>query len=258
MTVTEFLRPRFCGSRFDGAAIPLEVLQDLAVLEEMLIEVAKWRFLEEHEGRKRSPRGFTRGIELKLTAVEDGSAVPVISLVESPAVGADVVQFLQSARERIVDTIAAAEQGKDVSRHLPNKCLAYFDRFGRSLREGEAIELSTPGRGGAARLTPATRRRLVEASTIRQLTEEVTLRGSVPESDQDKMSFTFQLIAGPKVSSPMPEQHVDTILEAFNGYREGVRVLVQGIGQFSRQRTLQRLTTVEHVSLLEPLDVPAN
>ena len=35
-----FLSPRLVGERFVGHAIPLELLKDLAVVEEMIIEVA--------------------------------------------------------------------------------------------------------------------------------------------------------------------------------------------------------------------------
>jgi hypothetical protein len=76
----EFLRPRLVGARFEGGVIPLEVLADLAGLSELLIETAKWKFLEANPGRKRWPRGFTTGIELKLTGIDKGSAIPKIAL----------------------------------------------------------------------------------------------------------------------------------------------------------------------------------
>jgi len=76
-----FLRPRLTGPRFEGHGIPLEVLKDLAVLEEMIVEVAKWKYLKDHPERLRSPRGFTEGIELKLTGIDEGSAIPVICLI---------------------------------------------------------------------------------------------------------------------------------------------------------------------------------
>ena len=72
-----FLQPHLTGSRFAGHSIPLEFLKDLAVLQEMIIEVAKWRFLQDNPGRRRCPRGFTEGIELKLTGIEEGCAAPV-------------------------------------------------------------------------------------------------------------------------------------------------------------------------------------
>ena len=65
----EFLSPRLVGERFLGHAIPLEVLRDLAVLEEMLVETAKWGYMQEHPDRKRIPRGFTNGVSLKLTGI---------------------------------------------------------------------------------------------------------------------------------------------------------------------------------------------
>jgi hypothetical protein len=41
MSTEPFLTPRLVGDRFEGHAIPLEVLKDFAVLEEMIVEVAK-------------------------------------------------------------------------------------------------------------------------------------------------------------------------------------------------------------------------
>ena len=80
MSIPDFLRPRLVGKRFEGHSIPLELLGDLAVLEAMVIEVAKWRYLQDNPNRKRSPRKFTEGISLTLTSVEQGSAVAVIAI----------------------------------------------------------------------------------------------------------------------------------------------------------------------------------
>ena len=52
MNNIEFLSPRLVGERFSGHAIPLEVLRDLAVLEEMVVETAKWEYMHEHHDRK--------------------------------------------------------------------------------------------------------------------------------------------------------------------------------------------------------------
>ena len=81
MNSEPFLKPRLIGARFDGGVIPLEVLGDLAVLEVMIVEVAKWKYRESNPERKRVPRRFTDGMTLKLAGVEDGSARPLINLV---------------------------------------------------------------------------------------------------------------------------------------------------------------------------------
>ncbi len=77
----EFLKPRLDGARFDEHSIPLELLKDFAALEEMLIEVAKWKFRQAHPDSKRIQRNFSKGLELHLAGVEDGSAIPTIVLM---------------------------------------------------------------------------------------------------------------------------------------------------------------------------------
>jgi hypothetical protein len=254
----EFLKPRLIGERFNGHAIPLEVLKDLAVLEEMIVEVAKWKYLSEHPDRKRTPRGFTDGIQLKLTGIEDGSARAVISLfVASPLLfPLESQQCFESARDAIVDAVAAAERQADVTEHLPEKALIYFDRIGRSLRDGEICELATPGRTNVGRLTRDTRRTLVFASKSTELlSEEAEVRGAVPAADQDKKSFEIRLFDGRKVKASYGPQHAESVLEAFSGYESGTRALVQGIGRFNRNRKLQDFEVVEHVTVLDALDV---
>jgi hypothetical protein len=109
-----------------------------------------------------------------------------------------------------------------------------------------------------ARLTKETRRKLLLASAdVKELTEEVTTRGFVPEVDQADMTFEIQLPDGRKVKSPLATQHLDTILEAFNGYKAATRVMLQGVGRFNRSERLLGFDSVEHVSLLDPLDVQA-
>ena len=91
----------------------------------------------------------------------------------------------------------------------------------------------------------------------KRFTKEVILRGSVSEADQDRMTFELQPVYGNKVSGPIPEQHLDTIIEAFNGYKDGIRVLVQGVGRHDRQNRLISLESIEHISPLDPLDFAA-
>ena len=261
MNTEPFLRPRLTGARFEDHGIPLEFLKDLAVLEEMIIEVAKSEFLKDHPDRQRSPRGFTEGIELKLTGIDDGSVIPVISLFIAAStllLPPENQIYFERARDDVVNAIGAAEQNQSVTEYLPERTLSYFDRMGRSLRDGEAIEFTTPTRQTPARLTKETRRTLVLASSgVRELTEETSIRGTVPEADQDDMTFEIQLVDGRKVNAPIAAQHLDTIIDAFNGYKTGARVLLEGVGRHNRSGRLLGFDSIEHVSILDALDIPA-
>jgi hypothetical protein len=254
-----FLRPRLRGARFDGHAIPLEFLKDLAVLEEMIVEVAKWKFGQENPNRKRSPRGFTEGVQFELTGVENGSVTPVIRIAIAAGTLFSPRPYYEQATDAIVGAISAAKaNSKSITNFLPDSALGYFDRIGRSLRDDEAMEFTSSNHQEIASLTRETRRNLVlAASEAKEVTEDTSVRGSVYEADQEKMTFEIQLIDGHKVTGIPMGQHVEVIMMAFNGYRNGDRVLLQGVGKINLQGRIQGFESIEHVSILDPLDVPA-
>jgi len=120
------------------------------------------------------------------------------------------------------------------------------------------MEFPSPVRTAPVRLTKVTRRKLVLASTRgREYTEGISIWGSIPEADQDDMGFEIQMFDDRKVTVPMDSQHKDTVLEAFNSYQDGLRVLLKGIGKFSGDGRLLGIESVESINILDPLDVPA-
>jgi hypothetical protein len=42
------------------------------------------------------------------------------------------------------------------------------------------------------------------------------------------MIFELQVLNGPRVAAPIATPHLATVLEAFNGYKQGARVRLQG------------------------------
>ena len=140
---------------------------------------------------------------------------------------------------------------------LPDEYLRYFDRFGRRLHEGESIEFNSRSGVDAARLTKASRRKLIRASRISEITEEVFIRGSIPEMDQDRMTFELQSLEGRKIPAVIEEQHRDIVLEVFTGYEADEKVLIRGIGKYDRQEHLIKLESIEEITALDPLDVPS-
>lgn len=258
MAETEFLRPRFVGPRFEEHSIPLEVLGDLAALEAMILEMAKHEFLKANPNRERSPRHFTEGISLKLTAVEAGSAIPVIALSVSTDMlfPSDIVTWLEKGRDSVLAAIKAATNPKEIFNHVPKEKLGWFDRIGRSLRGDEAIEFTSPDGGAVTRLTLTVRRALLLASdTVKDYTEDVTLRAAICEADQAKMTFQLQEADGHKIFAPLAPQHLDPVLKAFAKYKQGYRVLLQGVGKFNRSKRLESFESIEHINELDPLDV---
>ena len=250
------MEPRFVGARFDEHTIPLELLKDIAVLEEFVVAVAKWIFVQNND-RIRAPKGFTDPLSIGLSAVKDGSAIPAIAIdyIDDsaglfPAANED---YFFRAVQAIGRAIDAAEHNEPITNHLPANLLGYFDRFGRGLREGEILEFF-PGQERPARLTKLTRRRLLLASQNEVLTDEITVRGLVSELDQSKMSFELQLPGGRKIAAKVDTIHLDTILEATRGYRTGVKVSVSGVGRFDRYERLHSFDVIEDAAIIDTND----
>jgi hypothetical protein len=254
----EFMTPRLVGERFQGHAIPLEILKDLAVLEEMVIEVAKWKYLQEHLDRRRTPRGFTEDISIKMIAIGDGSAIAnlVLMVGSISLLPSENQQYFEKARDAIINCIDAAEFAENnITQYLPSTHLAYFDRMGRSLRDNESIEFNPMNKQKPARLNRLTRHKLLEMSLVKEWTEEIVERGMVPEVDQDKKRFTLQLLNGIKIQMPLEPQHKEVILEAFIGFDQKIKIIAHGVGRYNKMHRLESFDSVEHIAILDALDV---
>ncbi|MDF7759044.1 hypothetical protein PU683_05800 [Kosakonia cowanii] len=251
-----FLKPRMVGKRFEEHSIPFELLKDLSVLEEMIIEIAKWLYLQDHSARKRTPRGFTDGISLQLSNVEEGSAVPNINLsVSSNDMFPQNLSYFEKARETFINVIDAAANSEDFHQHLPGNLLGMFDRFGRSLLEDELIEFRPESQSRKAKFDLSVRRKLILASQVQALTDSVTLTGTIPEVDQEKMSFTIALVSGNRISAPMSFQHKPIIMDVFERYGDNAKVTIEGVGRYTRLGRLEVIESIEHIISLEQNDV---
>ncbi len=48
-----------------------------------------------------------------------------------------------------------------------------------------------------------------------------------------------------------------TVLDAFRGYKQNIKVLLYGIGKFSRYEKLLAVESIEYINILDPLDIPS-
>jgi hypothetical protein len=257
----ELLRLRLKGRRFDGHSLPLEILKDFAALGEMLVEIAKTEYLLDNPSRKRIPKGFSQNLEIHLIGVEEGIAIlnlalPVLATVSELLSQNELheSQYIERAWNKVGETISASEQGQTLS--LTPNHLRYFDRFGRSLREGESIEFPFFN-GNIASFTPQVRENLLVASQAEEWTEEVILKGRIPEVDQKYLTFELEIKNSFRLKSPLEEQYKDTVLAAFNDYRrgKGSLVAIKGIVKRNRAGNYKFVESITEMMLLDSLDV---
>ena len=258
--LSPFLRLRLRGGRFHEGAVPLSLLRELSALEELIVAAARERFLSENPNRKRVPKGFTQDIQLKVTGIAKACSVVEISVADEsprlPKMPPPYYPYYERARKDICSALRSATD-ESATNPLHPPLLHHFDRIGRSLAPGETMHFESQSGGEEAVLTPEVRRKLLSVAGTTSITEETVLRGSVPEVDQARKTFELQQIGGKKLSGPLPEQHRETILEAFRGYREQVRIQMEVVGTFDRQQRLHGWEDVRQISILDALNIAA-
>jgi len=243
------------GSRFDGEGMPVETLVELSAYRDLVLGVAKELFRATHPARQRVPRGFAERLQLRLRAVEAGSAVPVLErvAVSGTLVAADD-EFTQ-ARDVIEDAVAAVAGGADLPSAFPPSALVLFNRFGQTLRSDEAIELRRGAAPSGATYTRAVRKKLV-LSQRRTFQEEVEDIGWVTEVDADHMSCLIRLRIGASGAIPAPLDEVTfaAAKEVLAPKGEGPPVRVSGIGVFDTEQRLIRFDSIHDVNVIEDAD----
>lgn len=251
----DFTTMRYVGPRFDGHSLPVEFLADVITYREILVETARWLFLNDKD-RSRAPRGFMDNTSIHLQQLEPGSAIVKLALVSVGLVSQPNI-YLERAETTLLHAIAFADEDQSPTERLPIDILRKFNKLGSGLSSDERIEFSSRTNLGSkpAVLTQENRKALVFKAGESTVEQQVTFRCLVPELDQEKRSCTLLLLDGSTVPVPsIPKGLYADIKVANFAYKEQHRILVEGTALYNRKGNLQSMTPTT-VKTLDPLDV---
>ncbi len=264
METKEFLRPRLVGRRFEKHGLPLDILRDFSVLDEMIRNIAISIYKEEHSKRLRIPRNFMDPISLQITGLEEGSTILKIMLVTSslglsPLLDCGAEYYAEQAKDRLIATIQAYGSNTPIGdkKLMTPSQLAMFNRFGCSLLEDEKIEFYINERdSNLAVLNKDIRKRLVEASSIKEnYRESVYVYGIISELDLERRSFMINSLTNSRI--PVAQYNAELeedIIAAHGQYRKDQKVLIKGIGVKKNEKIVS-IENVESIDLLEQCDI---
>lgn len=219
-----------------------------------MLELAKHLFLLEHTDRQRVPKGFAAGFQLHIDEIAEGSAVPRLVYEHPeplPLLGVTGETYFTRARDLISDCIAAND-GEALPEQFPKELLVHFNQLGRSLRDGETLELPRDGHRVAAVLTPERRKRLVLAAD-RVYEREVELVGSIAEADWERSTFRLRMIDGNDVVVPMSTAFHPRA-RRYGGHRRHL-VIVKGIGAYDSWERLQKVLNTESLEVIQNFEI---
>lgn len=255
---------RFEGPRFDGAWLPLDVLPELLAYKDLLVETAKELWRREHPSRERLPANFD-AVTIKFREIRPGSAaIPLVR--ELPDMRAPQLPLEEDEFDRaatvLEESIDAGGLEGPLPDLLPRNVIPLFEKFGRTLREGEAICARARGRRSETRYTEAVRQRIV-SSLARVYEDVIDIVGEVRMADIDGHNFSLRLADDSKVVGKFSPEQEAAVTEALSEH-ESRRLWVKGWAEFSRDDgSIRRILRVDEVKTLavgeteyDPLETP--
>ena len=252
MTATPFVELSFHGPRFADAAMPLEALSELVAYRELLVAVAKSRYLLRHPERMRLPKGFEAGFRLSLTGVREGSTRPTVVRTYDEAAATDLVEAgepddFEEARNLVEAAISGAGNDAKMPKGFTADLLLKFSPFGRTLRDDETIRIGRAGEDPRTAYNRATRRQLLRLAN-RSYSDEIDLTGVASSADRDRERFELCTNDGHKFEVGSPPMLLPLAIKSL-GARTPIRV--RGTGQFDRDGVLKRVLFATDISPAE-------
>lgn len=212
---------RYVGRRFANARLPIDVLSDLPALRDLIAALAKQEFRQKNPDRQRVPQGFDKAISFALVEIEDGSAVPIISLESEiaqqslPNIGDEMDDIVSRAFDRVAKIYDDAAH--DVfPQALPQDAIRALSKLGANIQDDERIEFrGKSGQDGNVVSLDSYRRKVLLTRVRETYTKEFENVGTL--TGIDATHNTIQVHTEEYGELRLPLEGVSLPVEQFDG-----------------------------------------
>ncbi len=150
----------------------------------------------------------------------------------------------------VSDAVASVDGSIDFPTEFPLEALAQFNRFGKTLRGDEVIELHSPGSDRNPRYTPSVRKELVLRAS-KNYKRDWILLGTVSDL-ADRGDFDIRQLNGKTIRAAEALEHFDSIKEALHPLGSGPRVRVEGVAVLDASDTVVSMESIQSFDLVGP------
>ncbi|HMR83962.1 MAG TPA: hypothetical protein PKE30_12560 [Niabella sp.] len=257
-----FLAPKLEGKRFENHALPLDMLEDLSALQNLIFEVAKKIYLEENSHRKRVPNGFLENTGLSIIDVKEGSTIPQIVISTLVGVGSIIgtnnfttSNYLEKAKEEVLQLVSTEGATPANLGSYDEKIISYFNRLGRNLKDGEEMILAPNSTTNRAVLNQSVRKKiLLTRSASREYSAEINEYATIPMIHKGDKEFSIS-IEGNEYRYKLKPGIRDVVEEAFKEFDNKTFVSIKATGIFDKNDKLIKIAKIESINVLDPFDV---
>jgi hypothetical protein len=258
--ITEFVKTKFTGSRFESHVLPVDNASDLVAYQHLLVELAKRQYLKDNPTRLRTPKGFA-DVYLAIEKIEAGSSSLSLALIDSQgttfqsptsSVHPCTICFTK-AQDIITDCINSPDNVLPDS--FPIELLQNFNKIGRSLKDGETWQITNSDNSKTATLTQGKRKQLLLTNNYEYEMDMVFI-GSLVRVSSDQPSFTLEQVNGGQMTfSYLPENFKGKLDGFFQSKRN--LIAISYIGSFDRNDNLKKIISVTSLEFFKNFELVA-
>ncbi|WP_156943905.1 hypothetical protein [Roseivivax isoporae] len=213
---------KYVGRRFANARLPLDVLSDLPALRDLIAALAKQEFRKKNPDRQRVPQGFDKAISFALIEIEEGSAVPKLSLENEvaqqslPNIGDEMEEIVARAFERVAKIYDNAAHDM-FPQALPQDVIRALSKLGANIQDDERIEFQGQvGRDGKVVSLDSFRRKNLLTRIRETYTKEFEGIGNLTGIDATNNAIQVQTEQYGELRLPL--EGVSLPVEQFDGH----------------------------------------
>lgn len=245
-----FTSLRLRGGRYEQRGLPLEALPELARYERLIVDVARGLWKQEHPERQRAPRNFAGRLQLRLTAIDGGSVVPVLERgLDDDVLEAEVSGVFEDARDLLEETFLAITQGLELPARLPSQAITGLTRFGSSLRENERVEFRYSTSSPIV-YSQGVRRRLLARTAVQRFEVEAAVAGRVTGLDLERQTFVLTNPQGRAIEGSYQDEGLRLdFRDVLDSAAEAPVVRVDGLLTVTAADEVEKISDVTSVEL---------
>ncbi|WP_434384730.1 hypothetical protein [Melittangium boletus] len=243
-----FAAPVLKGGRFDDHTIPVDVLPQFQVYQNLIRDLGTHLYYTRTK-RARLPPGFKEAFQLKLRQVEGDCAVPVLALPEAEGVGdiaatQQMLAYYDNARDLVASAIQALGTNEPLPSEFPEDMLVELLKLGKYLGDDETLELRGPSRSTGPVYNAMTRLLLEQRLARRSYKKVAKLSGTVVGFDWDSSSFRLRTLDGHYVEGRHTASTGRQLLKALN-QKVFTRANVLGVVTFTQDHVPEKIRDLQ-------------
>ncbi|MCX6645960.1 MAG: hypothetical protein NTY09_06350 [bacterium] len=244
----------FTGPRFEDHGLDVDIFSEIIAYKKILFEIAEYLWRKSNPDRERLPKGFKDVVHIKFYNLLEGStAIPLFKVKEGVQsyIPYELNDEYDMAADILEEGIQAASINQPLPENLPRNILQFFEEFGKSLDEEEAILAKSPRRSYPAKYSSKTRKRLLELVSIRY-EDIIEVTGSVRAADLDGLNFVIRTQDNLKIGGKFLPEQEGIITDALKNH-DSIEVKAKGWGEFDPESgSLRKFSRIDSLETASP------